>query len=240
MFSRKGKGLWAAALLVCAAAVGWAEDAGEGSRLTAAEIVHRMEQHNQTQAAGLKEYKALRHYQVEYKGFGTDLLGKMDVEVSYAAGNGKTFQIVSQSGSKMLCEKVLRKAVESEKEAGQDKRATALSEANYRFQLAGSDSVGSRPAYVLDVEPITESKFLYRGRIWVDGADFAVVKMEIEPAKSPSFWISRTEIHTTSARSEGFWLPQGTRSETKVRVGGTAVFTIDYGKYEVEGQRDSQ
>jgi hypothetical protein len=34
-------------------------------------------------------------------------------------------------------------------------------------------------------------------------------------------------------KTEGFWLPGKTRSETKVRIGGTAVFTIDYGAYQV-------
>jgi hypothetical protein len=31
-----------------------------------------------------------------------------------------------------------------------------------------------------------------------------------------------------------FWLPAKLRSETKVRIGGGAAFTIDYGTYEVE------
>jgi hypothetical protein len=67
----------------------------------------------------------------------------------------------------------------------------------------------------------------------VDAADFAVVKMETEPAKSPSFWIARTLIHYTSAKTDGFWLPEQMRSETKVRIGGTAVLTINYGSYTV-------
>jgi hypothetical protein len=57
--------------------------------------------------------------------------------------------------------------------------------------------------------------------------------METEPAKSPSFWISRTQIHCTNAKTDGFWLPEQVRSETKVRIGGTAVLTIDYGRYEI-------
>jgi hypothetical protein len=100
--------------------------------------------------------------------------------------------------------------------------------------MLGSEDVGGRPTYILNVEPLTESKFLYKGKIWVDAADFAVVKMETEPAKNPSFWISRTLIHYTSVLAHGFWLPQGMRSETKVKIGGTAVLTIDYGSYDFE------
>ena len=63
--------------------------------------------------------------------------------------------------------------------------------------------------------------------------DFAVAKIEAEPAKNPSFWISRTLIRYTSAKTGNFWLPQRSRSETRVRIGGTAVLTIDYGAYQI-------
>jgi hypothetical protein len=83
------------------------------------------------------------------------------------------------------------------------------------------------------VQPLVANKFLYRGKIWVDATEFALVKFEAEPAKSPSFWISRTQIRQSFAKTGDFWLPEQNRSETKVRIGGTAVFTIDYGTYQV-------
>jgi hypothetical protein len=157
----------------------------------------------------------------------------MVVEASFDAATGKSFRVVSQSGSKFLADKVLKRAVDSEKEASQDKGSTALTPANYKFTLLKNDTLGSGLAYVFDVEPLHPSKFLYRGRIWVDATDFAVVKMETQPAKSPSFWISKTLIESTSGKTGDFWFPQKLRSETKVRIGGGAVLTIDYGTYEV-------
>jgi hypothetical protein len=173
---------------------------------------------------------------VEYTGFSADKVAKMEVEVIYDAAAGKSFRIVSESGPKFLVEKVLKRAVDSEKEAMRDKRSTALTPANYRFRLAGSESLGGRPAYILEVEPLVASKFLYRGKVWVDAEEFAVAKMETEPAKSPSFWISRTLIRYTGAKTNGFWMPQKMRSETRVRIGGTAVLTIDYGSYSISSE----
>src|ERR1700684_2099044 len=66
--------------------------------LTASQIVERIARHAQRQGEHLKPYAALRHYQAEYKGFVTTIVGKMDVEASYDAGSGKSFRIVSQSG----------------------------------------------------------------------------------------------------------------------------------------------
>jgi hypothetical protein len=204
--------------------------------LTAAQIVDQMQRHNQARTEALKDAQSIRHYQVEYRGFSKVIDAKMEVEYHYDAASGKSFRIVSQSGSKMLCEKVMKRAVESEKEAWQDKAATALTAANYRFGLLGSENVGGRAAYLLSVEPLVASKFRFKGRIWVDAAEFAVVKMEVEPARNPSFWITRTQILQTFAKTGEFWLPERNRSETKVRIGGTAVFTIDYGTYRTESK----
>jgi hypothetical protein len=221
--------------LVFMAVVAWPqkENAVSPATLSSEQIIERMQQHDAMQALALEHYHSLRHYEVEYRGFPKNLTAKMDVEIDYDASSGKSFRIISQSGSKALCEKVLKRAVESEKEAAQKKARTALTEANYRFRLLGSEDLGTRPAYVLEVEPRASSIFLFKGKIWVDEADFAVAKIEAQPSRNPSFWTSRTVIHHTNAKRDGFWLPEKNRSETKVRVGGTAVMTIDYGTYQI-------
>lgn len=198
-----------------------------------AEIVQAIGRHDQAQAKALERYRAQRHYEVEYRGFFKKITAKMDVELEYDSVSGKNFRIVSQSGSHTLCEKVLKRALDSEKDASQDHGAHALSIANYRFALLGSEMLNGRLSYVLQVDPVSSSPYLYRGKIWVDAADGAVSKMEVQPAKNPSFWISQTLIHQTNSRIDGFWLPQQNQSETKVRIGGRAVLTIDYGPYQM-------
>lgn len=225
----------AAAAFATLANQGWEQtpNGPSPSPLSQEQIVDRMQMHDQAQTEMLGGYQALRHYTLEYRGFFKTLIAKIDVEVNYDAASGKSFRILSESGSHTLCEKVLRRAVDSEKEASLNRGATALTRANYKFRFVSSETLNGRPAYIFDVEPITPSKFLYRGRIWVDGIDFAVARMEVQPGKNPSFWISRTVIYHTNMDTGGFWLPQQNRSETKVRIGGTAVMTIDYGTYRI-------
>jgi hypothetical protein len=208
--------------------------------LDAAQIVQAIERHDQSQAKALGHYHALRHYEIEYRGFLKDIKAKMDVELDYDAASGKDFRIVSQSGSHTLCEKVLKRALDSEKDASQDHGAHALSPANYKFQMLGSETLNGRLSFVLHVEPLTGNPYLYRGKIWVDAEDGAVSRMDVQPAKNPSFWISQTLIHQTSSRIGGFWLPQQVQSETKVRIGGKAVMTINYGPYEIASPQSPQ
>jgi hypothetical protein len=203
------------------------------SALTADQIVEQMRVRNLARNDALRGYQSVRHYEVEYKGYSAHLDGRLTVQANYDAVSGKSFTVLSQSGSKMLVEKVLKRLVQSEMEAGQDHRSTELIPANYKFRLLGTETIADRPAFVLAVEPVTGNKFLYRGKIWIDAEDFALARIEAEPARNPSFWISSTAIHQEYSPTDGFWLPVQNRSKSVVRIGGAATLTIDYGNYQL-------
>src|ERR1700675_973514 len=83
------------------------------SSLTSTQIVEEMARHNQARADGLRHYQSLRHYEVEYKGYSAKIDAKLVVEADYDAVSGKTFHIVSQSGSSLLVDKVLKRLLDS-------------------------------------------------------------------------------------------------------------------------------
>ncbi|MFP5234980.1 MAG: hypothetical protein ACLGSD_03690 [Acidobacteriota bacterium] len=229
--------LWAfaqvALLLFSASAVSTAPTAPAAPTPSLSKIVARIQQQSAFQSHELESYDATRHYTIQYKGFDISIAAQMAVQVHFDQAAGKSFRILSQSGSKLLCDKVLKKAVESEQEAARDKSATALSPANYRFAFNGTGVLNGRPNYILTVEPLRPGKFLYRGKVWIDATDYQVARIEVEPAKNPSFWIAHSDIENTYSPTDGVWLPEHNRSQSKIRIGGTAVLTIDYGKYHV-------
>src|ERR1022692_917155 len=104
MSSLKGRVLLLACAAVAMAASIWPESVKAVAPVTptSAEVVEQMRLHNQTRVDGLKTYKEVRHYRVVYSGL-TSLVGQMEVEVDFDTSAGKTFRIVSQSGSKLLC-----------------------------------------------------------------------------------------------------------------------------------------
>ena len=192
---------------------------------------------NSERAQALRAYHGTRVYRVEYHGFPGTRSARMVVQVKYESPGTKEFIIQSATGSKLVLDKVFKKLLEAEKEAldAEIQRRSALTDDNYRFTLIGCESRSSGATYVLRVEPRTKDKFLYRGRIWVDAEDFAVVRLEAEPAKNPSFWTKKAEIVQVYMKVNGFWLPAYNHSVTAIRLGGHAELTIDYKDYEITG-----
>jgi hypothetical protein len=198
-------------------------------------IVARLVAANQRRSRDLRGYHGRRFYHLEYRGFLGSHSADMQVDAAYTAPDKKEFKVISQSGSKVLINRVLLKLLDSEKEASQQqtRRQIELSPENYTFKFVGIQH--SPDSYVLNVEPRERNKFLYSGKIWVDPVDFAVMRMEGEPAKNPSLWISRTTIEYMWTKIGEFWLPSNTKSVTQVRLGGAATLTIQYTDYQVTG-----
>jgi hypothetical protein len=207
--------------------------------LSTEEIVTKLVRRNLERSRALAAYRGTRTYRLEYHGFPSSRTAEMVVEVDYKASGtkeaSKEFVVRSESGSKLLIERVFKRMLQSEKESvsEENQRAVALNPDNYSFKRVGQENLPSGSAYILSVEPRTQNKLLYRGRIWVDATDFAVRRMEGEPSKNPSFWTKETQIEQLYTKVGDFWLPRSNRSTTTVRLGGHAVFTIDFADYQI-------
>jgi hypothetical protein len=211
---------------------------GESSP-TLTDIVRQLDSRNRDRAVALLKFEGTRIYRMHYEGF----LGTRDAEMVVgvkASSDERQFLIESQTGSKFIVDHIFKKLLEGEKEAATDahRQRTALNADNYNFTLAGFDATSGSPAYILNVIPKTDEKFLYRGKIWVDAKDFAVIRIEAEPAKSPSVWVKKAEIRHTYKKIDEFWLPVENRTESSIRFGGHALLSIEYTDYKITESRD--
>jgi hypothetical protein len=223
------------------AAVCQGPDSGQSSysaqnaSLPAEQIARKLEERNAQRAAALDQFNATRIYRMEYRGFPSDRDAEMVVNVTYRAPDAKEFSVVSQTGSKFVIDHVFKKLLEGEQEAAneENRRNTALSTDNYEFTSAGYETTPDGAQYVLNLLPRTKNKFLYRGKIWVDAKDFAVVRIEGEPAKNPSWWIKKTDVKHRYVKVNDFWLPAENHTESVIRLGGKAILSIEYKDYKV-------
>src|SRR6202167_612931 len=218
-------------LLACAPAA-WPQGQPALATLGADQVVQRLMEKNKERADTLQHYIGRRSYRLEYRGFPASADATMEVEVNFDAPATKRFTIVNATGSKLIQNRVFHRLLESEEQAGDssNRKHTELGPDNYKFSLAGTEGTN----YVLNLEPKGETRFLYRGKIWVDAHDFAVTRIEAQPAKNPSFWTTKSVIHHTYQKVDnGFYLPKKNKTVTSVRLGGVATLTIEYQSYQV-------
>lgn len=206
----------------------------EDGKLGLDQILTRLEQHNERRAAELQEFEGKRVYRMQYRGLFKERDAEMVVKVHFSAPDSKQFTILSQNGSQFVIDHVFKKLLEAEQDATGDKRREcALSRENYKFSLVGYEVTPQGAHYVLALQPKTNNKYLYRGKIWVDAKEFAVVRIEGEPNRNPSMWITKTDFAHQYTKIDGFWLPSQNYTETSVRFGGKSKLSIEYADYKV-------
>jgi hypothetical protein len=186
------------------------------------EVVNNLVRRDAERAQALSHYESTRVYRLIYIGFPGNRQAEMTVEATYDRPSTKLFQVISQSGSKLVMDRVFKRLLESEKEAAEPEMhaRTLLNRDNYDFALIGFEASEAGGQYVLAVYPKTRSKYLYRGKVWVDGTDFAVTRIDAEPAQNPSFWTKKSEIHHEYMKVQDFWLPRRNESVSYIRLGG--------------------
>jgi len=191
-------------------------------------VAHLMERDAERQAV-LSGYAATRRYTLDNK----SRHASMVVHLTVDPDGSKKFAIVDESGSGTVRKHVFHKILEEESAASSPKQRgqSQISPENYWFESAGVEMVNDRRAYVIDLKPRKESKYLIAGRIWVDAEDYALMRVEGKPAKNPSFWIKSVHFVHEYRKNGLFWFPVSNRSETDARIFGKAELVIEYFDY---------
>lgn len=207
--------------------------------LSVEQVVSNLVHKDEERAKALRHYEATRVYRLSYHGFPGDREAEMTVEATYDSPATKTFKVVSQTGSKLIIDRVFKRLLDSEKEAAEPEIHVRmlLNRKNYDISLVGYEPSAQGNQYILAVYPKSKSKYVYRGRVWIDATDFAVTRIDAEPDENPSFWTKKSEFHHEYEKVQNFWLPRHNESISYIRLGGRATLTIDYNNYRIVDSR---
>lgn len=224
---------FAGSLLACAAASLTSVSAAQA--LSADEIVSRVVAHDRQRQSSLDHYESLRVYHLEYRGPLGQKQAQVQARMEFSAPDQKHFTVISEVGSALFCHEVLRKLMDAEREGALEANhmRAMLSPQNYSLKLVGEEPVEGVKAWVLDVTPRTDTKFNYKGRVWVNQSDYAVMRIVGTPAKNPTWLMSNSQFDYRYARNGAFWLPAKNITESHLRIGGDVTLTVDYGSYEI-------
>lgn len=178
----------------------------------------------------VKPYSVTR----EYKVFGADAVRprtEVVAKVNFLPPNVKSYDIDQSTGG--MGEKIVRHILDHEVDATRDPRTLMVNEQNYAFALDGQDTLEGNPCYRLTIAPRHERKDLLKATIWVDKNSYHILRMEGEPAKSPSFWVKDVHLVLEFDEVAGMWLQTETHAMAHLRFGGEYKITSQDIGYDV-------
>ncbi|MGH9417927.1 MAG: hypothetical protein ACRD01_15000 [Terriglobales bacterium] len=211
------------------------------SPLSTAQVVQRMVAMNAARTEALNAYTARRSYHVVYDGMGHKS-ATMQVRVSFQQPGPKVLTEVFETGSGMLRNHVLDPLLKQERRQADiaGHYGSSITPKNYRFTQLDFPRPGGPKDYVLKVEPHdsdSPDRFLFRGTIWVNPADFGIERIEGQLLRSPSWWVTHTHFNLHNQRIGDFYFPSSNHITSHVRFLGHAVLDISYDNFELTSIR---
>jgi len=213
-------------LVVAAALQGFAGD------VTTEDVVAKLTEQDRARQSQVGAYTYLCRYRLDNKSRHAEML----VRWTRQADGGKSYETLTETGDGGVRSHVFHKLLEAEVEASKpaERGRSRITPENYEFRLIGQETMGDRNAYVLELEPKIQAKYLTRGRIWVDACDFAVMRVEGAPARNVSFWTKKVDFVQTFEKNGVFWFASLNHSVTDARLFGIADLTLEYSDYELQ------
>jgi len=208
-------------------------DADSAGTITSDTLFTELLDRNHWRDSQLQRYSVRRIYRVtNSKGA---LKAEEQVSLQFEAPGTKTYSVVLEKGSATVRRLVFKPLLESEVETagGRSRHDSSITPSNYSLEVVGQEEIDGRPCYVVIATPLRKTKYLFKGKVWIDSADFAVVKIDGEPAKNPSWWTKKIHFVRQCEKIGDFWLPRTDESVTTVRVFGTHILTIEHQDYQV-------
>jgi hypothetical protein len=197
-------------------------------------IVDRMIRQQEARFDRIGSFSRLQRYSVTTDRFG--LKAELLARVHRDRHQGKTYEVISRSGSQVIQNHVFDPLLEAEVETSHQS-PELLTREFYTFRLAGEAEFGGHHCYLLETEPKQHEKRLLKGKLWLNKEDFGIVHVEGKPTESLSFWVGKPMIIQDFTKIGGYWWAARRHSYIDNLWLGKADLTIDYSDYQFEPRR---
>jgi hypothetical protein len=165
-------------------------------------------------------------------------VAEMTVMTSYREDSGKSYTIVSQTGSEIIRNLVLGEILNREKSINQPgiREGAWITSANYEMKLksGGTQPLDGRDCLVLTLAPRRRTPYLIEGNLWVDSKDGSIVQVQGTASKSSSIFTGPTQVMRQYANISGFSQAIHVRAVSDSFMLGQTIVKIDYQDYRIQ------
>lgn len=219
--------------------IGWALISREAAaqQPDAASVIALVDSAVRARVDNVLAFTDIEHYRV-YRGDDENHpVAEMTARDSYQKGVGKTYTILSQSGSSIVQHFGLKPLIDNEEAINKPGSVehSWFTSANYEMRLKpGVERVNGRECYALTVTPKQTAPNMVDGTLWVDTNSGDIVKIEGIASKSPSPFAGTTHMMRQYVDVDGYAMATHARAESKSLFFGRTVVVIDYSYYHLQ------
>ncbi len=178
------------------------------------------------------------HYRVYRGADQSHPAAEMLVATTYRKDSGKTYAVLSFSGSTLIRKFGLQPLLENEQSINLPGNVAQswFTTANYAMKLrpGGIQHINGRACWALDIVPKRKATNMIQGTLWVDAGDFQIARIDGVASRNPSIWSGTTHMMRDYTNVSGYAMATHARAESKSFLVGRTVVTIDYGDYRLQ------
>ena len=183
-------------------------------------------------------YTVTEHYSVYRNKDETHPVAEMTVRTTYRRDAGKSYTILSQTGSEIIQRLVLGEILNNEKQLSQPgiREGAWITSANYEMKLkpGGTQLLDGRNCLVLALTPRRKTPYLIDGTLWVDSKDGSIIQVQGTAPKSSSIFTGPTQLIRQYANVSGYPQASHVRAVSDSFMFGQTIVRIDYQDYQVQ------
>jgi hypothetical protein len=203
-----------------------------------ASVVRQVDAAVKARIENLAGYTVTEHYAVYRGDDEIHPIAEMTVMTTYKKESGKSYVIVSQTGSSIVRNLVLRTILENEQRLNQPgvREGAWITSANYEMKLkpGGTQPLDGRECLVLGLVPRRKEAYLIEGSLWVDSKDGSIVQLQGTASKSSSLVTGPTQVTRQYASIGGYSQATHVRAMSNSFMSGKTIVKIDYQDYHIQ------
>lgn len=211
--------------------------AGPASAQDEAALLKKIDAATQARYEHVAGFTDTEHYAV-YRGADlTKPAAEMTVRVTYRKGLGKSYKVLSQSGSAVIRHFGLKPLLENEKDINDPAKVAEswLTTANYEMHAKPGQTrvLDGHTCVAVAIKPRRQAPNMIDGTLWVDPENGVALEVEGIASKAPSAFAGTTHMMRQYAMMDGYAEATHARAESSGIFGKTVV-TIEYSEYKME------
>jgi hypothetical protein len=183
-------------------------------------------------------YTVTEHYAVYRYKDESHPVAEMTVITTYRKAAGKSYEMVSQTGSKIIQKLVLGAILDNEKHLNEPgiREGAWITSANYQMKLKPGEiqMLSGRDCLVLTLIPKRKESYLVEGTLWVDATNGSIVQLQGTTSGSSSVFTGPTQVMRQYAIVGGYSQATHVRAVSNSFLFGETIVTVDYQDYHIQ------